>query len=175
MMIRWWKHSEKGVTDKRTDKQTDRQIDVCTQAAFFQKGAKGTAPVPYAHAWSLLPSFHVSHCIFRENIMWGISTFDMPQWTNFLGNFYPRPLAFGHTHNWTTWSAILPWTPELAGLVHTHSDMAACWYINFILANIGHKNSIPIWNQCPFLWNILIWEYFISFITFSSFQKLRLS
>ena len=25
MMIRWWEHSQKGVTDRRTDKQTDRQ------------------------------------------------------------------------------------------------------------------------------------------------------
>ena len=27
MMIRWWKHGEKGVTDGRTDGQTDRQTD----------------------------------------------------------------------------------------------------------------------------------------------------
>ena len=27
MMIRWWKHGEKGVTDRRTDGRTDRQTD----------------------------------------------------------------------------------------------------------------------------------------------------
>ena len=27
MMIRWWKHGEKGVTDGRTDRQTDRRTD----------------------------------------------------------------------------------------------------------------------------------------------------
>ena len=27
MMIRWWEHSQKGVTDRRTDGQTDRQTD----------------------------------------------------------------------------------------------------------------------------------------------------
>ena len=27
MMIRWWEHSQKGVTDGRTDGQTDRQTD----------------------------------------------------------------------------------------------------------------------------------------------------
>ena len=27
MMIRWWEHSQKGVTDGRTDRQTDRQTD----------------------------------------------------------------------------------------------------------------------------------------------------
>ena len=27
MMIQWWEHSQKGVTDGRTDRQTDRQTD----------------------------------------------------------------------------------------------------------------------------------------------------
>ena len=27
MMIRWWKHSQKGVTDRQTDGQTDRQTE----------------------------------------------------------------------------------------------------------------------------------------------------
>ena len=27
MMIPWWEHSQKGVTDRRTDRQTDRQTD----------------------------------------------------------------------------------------------------------------------------------------------------
>ena len=27
MMIRWWEHSEKGVTDRQTDRQTDRRMD----------------------------------------------------------------------------------------------------------------------------------------------------
>ena len=27
MMIRWWEHSEKGVTDRQTDGQTDRQME----------------------------------------------------------------------------------------------------------------------------------------------------
>ena len=30
MMIRWWKHSEKGVTDRPTDRRTDRQTDWLT-------------------------------------------------------------------------------------------------------------------------------------------------
>ena len=34
MMIRWWKHGEKGVTDRRTDGQTDRQTEntICRAA-----------------------------------------------------------------------------------------------------------------------------------------------
>ena len=31
MMIRWWKHGEKGVTDRRTDRQTDGQTDGRTE------------------------------------------------------------------------------------------------------------------------------------------------
>ena len=31
MMIRWWEHGEKGVTDRRTDRQTDRQTDGQTE------------------------------------------------------------------------------------------------------------------------------------------------
>ena len=27
VMIRWWEHSQKGMTDKRTDRQTDRRTD----------------------------------------------------------------------------------------------------------------------------------------------------
>ena len=43
-----------------------------------------------------------------------------------------------------------PWTPP-------HCDMAGCWEINYILANIRCKHSIRILNQYPFLWNISIW------------------
>ena len=31
MMIRWWEHSQKGVTDRQTDGQTDRQTDGQTE------------------------------------------------------------------------------------------------------------------------------------------------
>ena len=48
---------------------------------------------------------------------------------------------------------ILSGTPELGWAPLT----CVCWQINSILANIGHRNSIPISNQYPFWWNILIW------------------
>ena len=34
MMIRWWEHSQKGVTDRRTDRQTDRRTEntICRAA-----------------------------------------------------------------------------------------------------------------------------------------------
>ena len=31
MMIRWWEHSQKGVTDRQTDRQTDRRTDGQTE------------------------------------------------------------------------------------------------------------------------------------------------
>ena len=34
MMIRWWEHGEKGVTDRRTDRQTDRQTDRRTDGKY---------------------------------------------------------------------------------------------------------------------------------------------
>ena len=34
MMIRWWEHGEKGVTDGRTDRQTDRQTDRWTDGQY---------------------------------------------------------------------------------------------------------------------------------------------
>ena len=48
---------------------------------------------------------------------------------------------------------ILYGTPELGLTPLT----CVCWQINYILANIGHRNSIRILNQYPFWWNIVIW------------------
>ena len=44
MMIRWWEHGEKGVTDGRTDRRTDRQTEntIC-RAAWSQLKTKLTA------------------------------------------------------------------------------------------------------------------------------------
>ena len=44
MMIRWWEHGEKGVTDGRTDGQTDRQTEntICRAAWSQLKITKGT-------------------------------------------------------------------------------------------------------------------------------------
>ena len=37
MMIRWWEHSQKGVTDRRTDRRTDRQTEnIICRAAWSQ-------------------------------------------------------------------------------------------------------------------------------------------
>ena len=47
---------------------------------------------------------------------------------------------------------ILSGTPEVGLAPLT----CGCWPINYISANIGHRNSIRILNQYPFWWNILI-------------------
>ena len=45
MMIRWWEHSQKGVTDRQTDGQTDRQTENTIHRA----------------AWSQLKILHVDY------------------------------------------------------------------------------------------------------------------
>ena len=47
--------------------------------------------------------------------------------------------------------------------------MAGCCQINYILTNIGRRNSIRILNQHPLFWNILIWTQFICFINLFAF------
>ena len=42
MMIRWWEHGEKGVTDRQTDRQTDGQTDGLNQSYSCLVAAKNT-------------------------------------------------------------------------------------------------------------------------------------
>ena len=37
VMIRWWEHSQKGVTDRRTDRQMDRRTDWTIHGAFWSQ------------------------------------------------------------------------------------------------------------------------------------------
>ena len=47
--------------------------------------------------------------------------------------------------------------------------MAGYCQINYILTNIGRRNSIRILSQHPLFWNILIWTEFICFINLFAF------
>ena len=92
-----------------------------------------------------------------------------------LFNKLTKLAIYMNTHSQTTpWApAILSCTPGLAGSVvppwtALSSGMAGCWQINSILANSGRKHSIRILNQYLFLWEILIWAWFICFIKFLS-------
>ena len=61
MMIRWWEHSQKGVTDRRTDGQTDRQTEntIC-RAAWSQLKTIGhlfLATSSYMHHFIIICEF----------------------------------------------------------------------------------------------------------------------
>ena len=47
MMIRWWEHGEKGVTDGQTDRQTDRRTDGLNQSYSCLVAAKNRSD----HIW----------------------------------------------------------------------------------------------------------------------------
>ena len=65
MMIRWWEHSQKGVTDRRTDGQTDRQTEntIC-RAAWSQ--LKTT--------WQCFgrSSFHLKMSLWKSAANWAV-------------------------------------------------------------------------------------------------------
>ena len=63
MMIRWWEHSKKGVTDRRTDRQTDGQTEntIC-RAAWSQ------LKITRSMRWLLMPKLNTSnHNIMCDN------------------------------------------------------------------------------------------------------------
>ena len=53
MMIRWWEHGEKGVTDRQTDGQTDRQTEntICRAAWSQLKTNEVTNQCHYLNPW----------------------------------------------------------------------------------------------------------------------------
>ena len=59
MMIRWWEHGEKGVTDRQTDGQTDRRTDRRTENTICRA------------AWSQLKTAaRAFHAIHHKNSQW---------------------------------------------------------------------------------------------------------
>ena len=73
MMIRWWEHSQKGVTDRRTDRRTDGQTDGRTDWT-IHRAAWSQLKIPlywrfqghdhnmnFAHATTALLSWHVQN------------------------------------------------------------------------------------------------------------------
>ena len=51
MMIRWWEHGEKGVTDRQTDGQTDRQTDRLNQSYSCLVVAKNISKFVFRNSW----------------------------------------------------------------------------------------------------------------------------
>ena len=54
MMIRWWEHSQKGVTDGQTDRQTDGQTDRRTDRRTDRQTDRQTENTIHRAAWSQL-------------------------------------------------------------------------------------------------------------------------
>ena len=54
MMIRWWEHSQKGVTDGQTDGQTDRRTDGRTDRRTDGQTDRRTENTIHRAAWSQL-------------------------------------------------------------------------------------------------------------------------
>ena len=61
MMIQWWEHSQKGVTDRQTDRQTDRRTEKTIHRAAWSQlkiKVKGT-PVSAASSWLISVVLHI--------------------------------------------------------------------------------------------------------------------
>ena len=66
MMMRWWEHGEKGVTDRQTDRRTDRRTEntIC-RAAWSQLKINNSKPKD----WSRIPlTIHNQMCYYEDMI-----------------------------------------------------------------------------------------------------------
>ena len=92
MMIRWWEHGEKGVTDRRTDRRTDRQTDGQTdglnQSYSCLVAAKNNR-APLLCYFKLYASFH-SH----RWIQAGVTVRKRPIWVKIIDFFSRVTLQF---------------------------------------------------------------------------------
>ena len=77
MMIRWWEHGKKGVTDGQTDRQTDRQTDGLNQSYSCLVAAKNNR-APLQCYFKLCASFR-SHWWIQT----GVTVRKRPIWVKF--------------------------------------------------------------------------------------------
>ena len=77
MMIRWWEHGEKGVTDGQTDGRTDRQTDGLNQSYSCLVAAKNNR-TPFQCYFKLCASFR-SHWWIKT----GVTVRKRPIWVKF--------------------------------------------------------------------------------------------
>ena len=74
MMIRWWKHSQKGVTDRQTDGQTDRKYHTIHRADWSQLKTlsqhlvifNGKVDYEYVQSFSIFQSLWPSDAYMRQ-------------------------------------------------------------------------------------------------------------
>ena len=66
MMIQWWKHSQKGVTDKRTDRRTDGRTDWTIHRAAWSQlktvRVSVTSLTDFVHICSWYPISQIPQC-----------------------------------------------------------------------------------------------------------------
>ena len=100
MMIRWWEHSQKGVTDGQTDRQTDGRTDGKYHLKSCLVAAKNNR-APLLCYFKLCASFH-SHWWIQT----GVKVRKRPIWVKFDDFFSRLTLKFGR------W----PWTRQIWGI-----------------------------------------------------------
>ena len=103
MMIWWWEHGEKGVTDRRTDGQTDRQTDGLNQSYSCLVAAKKTRQI--WGIWKLRPAYGPETPNLGQN-RWCFVPCDLEIWWMTLeNNRASLPCCFKlcatfHSHRW---------------------------------------------------------------------------
>ena len=76
MMIRWWEHGEKGVTDRRTDRQTDRRTDGPTENTICRAAWSQLKTIGHLfHATSSFLHHFVAICEFKLELQSGNAYF----------------------------------------------------------------------------------------------------
>ena len=79
MMIRWWEHSQKGVTDRRTDGQTENTICRAAWSQLKTKGHLFCATLSFLHHFQAIGEFKLE--LQSGNAQFGLkSTIYCPVW-----------------------------------------------------------------------------------------------
>ena len=109
MMIRWWEHGEKGVTDRQTDGQTDRRTDGRTdglnQSYSCLVAAKNTQDCQKLKFYQIQINSNIHQCFLKQFWCWS--------WRNGLDYSYiPSFVVYGKSHQGITQSCTSPSQPS---------------------------------------------------------------
>ena len=102
MMIRWWEHGQKGVTDGQTDGQTDRRTDGQTD--------RRTENTIHRAAWSQLKIW-----IFHGTIMLAADHLAMPSANSLVNMTFTYLYKYSEPQG-TVWSAVWSCIVRILGL-----------------------------------------------------------
>ena len=114
MMIRWWEHGEKGVTDRRTDRQTDRQTDGRTD---WTSHIAAWSQLKIGHQWCfqkttvLIDTFKVTEfwwMISSMRTIWYRLGWHAEYWIQkYVNILIDHPVIYDHLHRYR--KAIVVW------------------------------------------------------------------